>query len=83
MTYPTLDLKATGENIRMLREQKNLRVEDVRHFMGFETPVAIYKWQRGECLPSIDNLYALSVLLDTPIDNILVPDHEEDESLPH
>ena len=73
MQYPSLDLKATGAMIRALRMQKHLRVEDISLFMGFDSPVAVYKWQRGDSLPTVDNLYALSRLLDTPIENILVP----------
>jgi transcriptional regulator with XRE-family HTH domain len=82
MQYPSLDLKATGARIRALRMQKHLRVEDISLFMGFDSPVAVYKWQRGDSLPTVDNLYALSKLLDTPIENILVPYMKEDESLP-
>ena len=73
MQYPSLDLQATGARIRALRMQKHLRVEDISKFMGFDSPVSVYKWQRGDSLPTVDNLYALSKLLDTPIDNILVP----------
>ena len=82
MTYPVLDMQATGARIRELRMLRHLRVEDISSFMGFDSPVAVYKWQRGESLPTVDNLFALSRLLDTPIDNILVPYEREDESLP-
>ena len=57
--YPSIDIQATGRRIRELRKQKHLRVEDVSAFMGFETGQAVYKWQRGESLPTVDNLYAL------------------------
>ena len=42
-------------------------------YFGFDQPQAIYKWERGETLPSVDNLYALSSLLGEPMKNILVP----------
>ena len=76
MEYPTIDLKATGNRIKELRKARGLKVEDISHYMGFSEPQAVYKWQRGECLPSVDNLFALSRLLHTPIDSIL---QEEDE----
>jgi len=82
MEYPLLDLKATGERIRILRIERRLRVEDISSYMGFESPQAVYKWQRGDSLPTVDNLYALSRLFRIPIDNILVPIREEDASLP-
>ena len=70
--FPVIDLPATGANIRRLRQTKGLSVRDLQQFFGFEEPQAIYKWQRGKSLPSVDNLYALSTLLDVPMNDILV-----------
>ena len=71
--FPVIDPAATGENIRRLRIERGLTVRDLQRYFGFEEPRAIYKWQKGECLPSVDNLYALGSLLDVPMDQILVP----------
>ncbi len=71
--FPVIDMRATGNNIRSLRLMRGLTVRDVQAFFGFEEPRAVYKWQNGETLPSVDNLYALSRLLETPMDQILVP----------
>ena len=71
MEYPTLDVKATGARIKELREKRHLKVEEVARFMGFESEQAIYKWQRGESLPTVDNLYALSRLFETTVDDRL------------
>ncbi len=70
-TYPVLDPQATGRRIKEIRTRKHISVNDICEYMGFENPQAVYKWQRGETLPSVDNLYALSRLFDTSIDNIL------------
>ena len=70
--YPMIDPVATGQNIIRLRKQKGLTVKDLQVWFGFNDPKAIYKWQTGQSLPSIDNLYALSVLLNVPMDSILV-----------
>lgn len=70
--YPTIDLTATGQNIVRLRKERGLSVKQLQTFFGFDDPQAIYKWQWGKCLPSVDNLYALSVLLDVPMNEILV-----------
>ena len=71
--FPVIDLTATGSNIRRLRIERGLTVRDLQSYFGFEEPQAIYKWQRGESLPSVDNLYALGSILDVPIEQILVP----------
>lgn len=80
MNYPVLDLKATGARIKELRKAQNLKVEEVAHFMGFESEQAVYKWQRGESLPTVDNLYALSRLFGTSVDEILIGSMGKDES---
>lgn len=80
MRYPVLDPKATGARIKELRKLHHLKVEDIARFMGFESDQAVYKWQRGDSLPTIDNLYALSILFETSVDDILRGSREEDES---
>ena len=70
--FPVIAPVATGENIVRLRKARGLTVRDLQTYFGFEEPQAIYKWQWGKNLPSVDNLYALSVLLDVPMDEILV-----------
>lgn len=72
MLLPFVDMKQTGRNICVLREKCGLSVKDLQHRMGFGTPQAIYKWQHGESLPTVDHLVALSVLFAVPIDEILV-----------
>lgn len=80
MEYPVLDVKATGARIKELRIARHLKVSDVVSFMGLESEQAVYKWQRGDSLPSVDNLYALSKLFEVSIDGILRGTKEEDES---
>ena len=72
MQLPVLNMRLTGERICMLREQRGLSVRELQRLMGFATPQAIYKWQHGETLPTIDNLVALSAILNVPISDILV-----------
>lgn len=71
--FPVIDLVATGNNIRRLRLERGLTVRDLQSYFGFEEPRAIYKWQRGESLPTVDNLYALGSLFGVPMDQILIP----------
>ena len=72
-SYPVIDMIATGANIKRMRLERGLTVRDLQRYFGFEEPQAIYKWQRGQSLPSVDNLYALGNLFDVPMDQILVP----------
>lgn len=74
MNYPTINAVATGRNITRLRMQRGMSVRELQLAMGFATPQAIYKWQQGLSLPTVDNLVILSAILHVPIDSILVVD---------
>ena len=69
---PRIDMVNTGLNITSLRKARNLSVKDVQAVLGFNTPQAIFKWQRGDCLPSLDNLVILAELFEVSIEDILV-----------
>lgn len=72
---PTIDMVATGRNIIRLREAAGMSVKDIQDVFGFSTPQAIYKWQHGTAMPTIDNLVVLAVVLGVSVDEILVIDH--------
>ncbi len=69
---PVIDLPATGLNIVQLRVRAGFTVRDLQDVFGFGTPQAIYKWQRGDTLPTVDNLAVLAILFGVKIDDILV-----------
>ncbi len=70
--YPTIDMVGTGENIMRLRVQNGYSVKDIQDVFGFATPQAIYKWQHGTAMPTIDNLVVLAALFHVHMDDILV-----------
>lgn len=72
---PTVNLALTGANIVSLRKAAGLTVHDLQTAFGFNSPQAIYKWQNGAALPTVDNLIVLAALLHVHIDDILVVDH--------
>ncbi|MEE1305573.1 MAG: helix-turn-helix transcriptional regulator [Agathobacter sp.] len=75
-TMPTIDMVATGRNIMRLREAAGMTVRDIQDIFGFATPQAVYKWQHGTAMPTIDNLVVLAAVFDVTVDQILVVDTE-------
>lgn len=71
---PAIDMVATGKNIARLREAAGLTVKDLQNIFGFATPQAIYKWQHGAAMPTIDNLVVLAAVLAVTMDEIIVID---------
>jgi len=71
---PTINVIDTGQNIARLRMLNHLSVKDLQDVFGFSTPQAIYKWQNGTALPTIDNLIVLAMIFKVRIEDILVVD---------
>ena len=69
---PTIDTIRTGQRISELRKRAGLSVKDLQNIFGFTTPQAIYKWQQGAAMPTIDNLVVLSAVFEVSIDEIIV-----------
>ncbi len=72
VTIPTIDMVKTGQHITELRVQAGLSVRQLQDIFGFSTPQALYKWQHGTALPTIDNLVVLAAVLGVKVDDILV-----------
>ena len=69
--FMSIDCEETGMRIKKLIRENGYSVKDIQEAMGFENPQAVYKWLRGESLPSIDNLLILGKILNTKLENIL------------
>lgn len=80
LDFPVIDQKATGKNILRLRLEKRLTIQDVQEYFGFDEPAAIYRWQRGDNLPSLDNMVALSQLFGVTVEDILVLKETDNQS---
>ena len=72
MIIPIIDMVKTGQNINRLRKLAGVSVRQLQEVFGFSTPQAIYKWQHGTALPTIDNLVVLAAVLNVRIEDILV-----------
>ena len=71
-SLPVIYLSATGANIKTLIKTNGLTVSDIQNALGFNTPQSIFKWLRGDTLPSIDNLVALSYILNITVDRLII-----------
>ena len=76
-----LDTRATGARIKQLRCEKHIKVSELAEMLG-SSENAIFKWQRGDSVPTIDNLIILSVIFKTPIDDIIQTEEAAEPLLP-
>ena len=80
--YPSVDTIATGLNIKRLRINAGLSVRDLQALLGFGSPQAIYRWQRGASQPTLDNLVILAAVFSVTIDEIIICRDDTRPSIP-
>ena len=54
-----------------------MQLKDLQNIFGFTTPQAIYKWQHGTALPTVDNLVVLAMVFHVRLEEILVMEVQE------
>lgn len=69
---PTINMIEKGKNIKTIMKLNNIKIVQIQQILGFNTPQAIYKWFRGEAMPTLDNMVVLAATLNTTIDNLIV-----------
>lgn len=71
-SMPVIDVKATGANIKAIMKMKGFKIADVQERCGFNTPQAIFKWMRGDAVPTIDNMIIIADMFGVTIDQIVI-----------
>lgn len=68
-----VNMEKTGVRIKELRIASGYSVEELRQAMREMVGVnAIYKWEHGQSMPTIDNLVILADLFGVTIDEMIV-----------
>ena len=56
----------------MVRTAAGISVTDLQATLGFANPQTIYKWQRGDGMPSLDNLVIIAKVFGVKVDDIII-----------
>ncbi|MCD8347829.1 MAG: helix-turn-helix domain-containing protein [Lachnospiraceae bacterium] len=70
--YPQIDAVETGKRLRYLSREKGISVQKIQHSLGLASNQAVYEWFNGKSLPTLNNFFALSWLLHTPMEDMLI-----------
>ena len=65
--------KIVGNNIQILRKQNNMTQKDLADIFSY-TPNAVSKWERGETLPELATLKAISDYFGVSVDCLITED---------
>lgn len=70
--YTSLDMIQTGKKIHYIFIKNGCTVKDIQCFLNLACPQSIYRWIKGQTLPSIDNLYKMSEIFQIHMEDMLV-----------
>lgn len=73
MQYPNIDIKQTGILLETMIRSSGYSVKYIQEYLHLSCPQPIYRWFKGKILPSLDHMYALSILFDVHMDELIVP----------
>lgn len=69
--YNGIDIKKTGKKISKLMSKNGYTVSKLANTLGVSSQ-AVYKWINGQSLPTLDNVFQISHLFATNMDDIIV-----------
>lgn len=68
---PEIDMEKTGVLLRCLIAANGMMVKDIQVLLGLGSPQPVYRWIQGKYLPSVDNLYRLSLIFGVHMEDLL------------
>ena len=77
MSFPVTNLVKTGKKIKRIAKENGYSADKIRDMLGISDRSNIYKWFRGEVLPAVDNLLALSILFGVTINEMIIVENTE------
>lgn len=69
--YPVIDKKKMGSTLKRYMQERGLTARDVQAYLGLACVQTVYRWTAGISVPTVDNLYALSRLMNTSVDTFI------------
>ena len=74
--YQNIDMRLTGLWLKRCTTQKGYSAKELQHYLHLSCPQPVYRWFKGQVLPSVNHLYCLSKLLELHMEALLVPEWE-------
>ncbi|MBQ3664917.1 MAG: helix-turn-helix transcriptional regulator [Lachnospiraceae bacterium] len=74
-----IDMEETGNKLRRYVTACGYSVKDIQYYLGLSCPQPVYRWYKGDNLPSVDNLLRLSELFHVHMEDLLAKRNETDD----
>lgn len=73
----SLDMVMTGAVIKKAISKSGFSIREIQKKLELSCPQPIYRWMKGQTMPSLDNLYTLSSILGVHMEDLLIPCHNQ------
>lgn len=67
-----IDVKETGKRIKRLCRERGITAKMIQEELNIGAFQSIYNWFSGKTLPSLDNMYRLSKMLNVAMEDMIV-----------
>jgi len=71
-SYSNIDMEQTGKILRQRIGEKGYSVAEIQKMLMLACPQPVYRWLKGQVLPSVNHLYMLSQILGCHMEDLLV-----------
>lgn len=78
--FPMIDKEGTGKNLRKIMDARGISAKELQQYLRLGSVQSVYHWLEGKSLPTIDNLYAMSVYFSIPIDELVIGNYGDNYS---
>lgn len=70
--YPDIDLILSGKKLKQLTEKSGYTVRQIQEYLQLSCPQPVYRWFKGQIMPSLQHAYALSRLFHVHMEELFV-----------
>lgn len=70
--YKPIDQQRTGQKLKIMMKLAGYDVKYIQEYLNLSCPQPVYRWFKGQILPSVEKLCALSSLLGVHMEELLV-----------
>ncbi|MCI8485481.1 MAG: helix-turn-helix transcriptional regulator [Lachnospiraceae bacterium] len=74
--YGNIDMERSGKKMKELITQAGHDVKSIQKYLQLSCPQPVYRWFKGQILPTVDHLFMLSKLLGIHMEDFLVEKEE-------
>ncbi len=70
--FGNIDMEQSGQKMKWMLTGAGYDVKTIQNYLRLSCPQPVYRWFKGQMLPTVDHLFMLSRLLGIHMEDLLV-----------